>query len=107
MALEPINQASFDDKIRQANQPLVIDFWLADCPPCQMLEPRLETIAQAFDNRVSVYRLDIEKNPSIPERYNIMSIPTLLFFRHGEVVKRLDGLITHEDLKTAFDEVSA
>jgi thioredoxin 1 len=105
MAIEPINEANFDEKVNQATQPLVVDFWLANCPPCQTLEPRLEAMAQKFAGQVNVYRLDVEKSPSIPEQYGVMSVPTLIFFEEGEPVKRLDGLITQKDLGAAFREV--
>lgn len=107
MAIDPIGEADFDAKIDQTAQPVVVDFWLADCPPCQTLEPRLEAVAEEFAGQVQVYRLDIEESPSIPEHYDVMSIPTLIFFKDGAAVKRLDGLITRADLEAAFGEVSA
>jgi thioredoxin 1 len=107
MAIEPISEASFDEKVSQAAQPVVIDFWLANCPPCQTLEPKIAAVAQAFAGRVKVYRLDVEKSPSISDRYDVMSVPTLVFFRGGRAVKRLDGLITQQDLESAFNEVGA
>jgi len=64
-------------------------------------------VARAFAGRVKVYRLDVEKSPSISERYDVMSVPTLVFFREGRAVKRLDGLITQQDLASAFGEVDA
>lgn len=107
MTVELISEADFDEKIDQTAQPVVVDFWLADCPPCQTLEPKLEAVAEEFAGQVQVYRLDIEESPSIPERYGVMSIPTLVFFKDGAAVERLDGLITRADLEAAFDEVSA
>ncbi len=107
MTIEPVSEANFDEKVKQATQPVVVDFWLANCPPCQTLEPRLEAVAQEFVDRVNVYRLDVEKSPSIPGRYDVMSAPTLIFFKDGEPMKRLDGLITREDLQAAFRDVSA
>lgn len=106
MVIEPISEANFIEKIIQATQPVAVDFWLANCPPCQALEPRLEAVARKFVGQVKVYRLDVEKSPSIPGQYDVMSVPTLILFKDGEVVKRLDGLITDEDLETAFNEAS-
>lgn len=107
MPIQQITEADFDERVNQAAQPVVIDFWMANCPPCQTLEPRIEQVARRYQGRVQVYRLDVEESPSIPERYDVMSIPTLLFFKDGAVIKRMDGLITAETLKTAFDEVSS
>jgi len=107
VTIKPIDGADFDEKVNQATQPVVVDFWLANCPPCQTLEPKIAAVARAFAGRVKVYRLDIEKSPSISERYDVMSVPTLVFFREGRAVKRLDGLITQQDLASAFGEVDA
>ncbi len=107
MTIESVSEANFDEKVKQATQPVVVDFWLANCPPCQTLEPRLEVVAQEFAGRVNVYRLDVEKSPVIPRRYDVMSAPTLIVFENGEAIKRLDGLITREDLEAAFRDVSA
>ena len=74
MTIEPVSEANFDEKVKQATQPVVVDFWLT-------LEPRLEAVAQEFLGRVNVYRLDVEKSPAIPPRYDVMSAPTLIFLR--------------------------
>ena len=107
MTVKPIDGVDFDEKVNQATQPVVVDFWLANCPPCQTLEPKIAAVAQAFAGRVKVYRLDVEKSPSISERYDVMSVPTLVFFQGGRAVKQLDGLITQQDLESAFGEVGA
>lgn len=106
MTIEWIEATNFEQKINEATQPVVIDFWLANCPPCQALEPKLEAVAQGFSSELTVYRLDIEKAPSIPERCHVMSVPTLIFFKDGEAVKRLDGLIGQEELEAAFREMT-
>ena len=107
LAIEPVSNADFDEKIHQATQPVVVDFWLANCSPCQTLEPKIATVARAFAGQVKVYRLDIEENPTLSERYDVMSVPTLLFFTDGKPFKRLDGIITQQDLQATFNEVSA
>lgn len=107
MTIEAVNQSDFDDRVNQASQPIVLDFWQAACPPCQMLEPKLEAVARQFAGRVTVYRLDVEESPAIAERYNVMSIPTLLVIKAGEVSQRLDGLITQDQLRVAFEEALA
>ena len=75
----------------------------ASCPPCRALEPRLERIARQYEDRLPVYRVDIDRDMPIAERFGVKSIPTILVVRGGREVARLDGLITDRDLTAAFD----
>ncbi len=73
---------------------------------CRALEPRLEGIARQYEHRVLVYRVDIDRNLAVAERFGVKSIPTILVVRGGREVARLDGLITDRDLTAAFDRVA-
>ncbi len=81
----------------------MLDFYQASCPPCRVLEPRLEYIAGQYAGRVPVYRVDIDRDMAVAERFKVMSIPTLLILRNGREVERLDGLITEAGLLAAFE----
>ncbi len=105
MMFELASAAAVKERTSQDAEPLVVDFWKSDCPPCDALEPKLEQVAGSFEEQVSVYRLDVEEAVSLTERYEVMSVPTLIFFKDGEPVKRLDGLIDREELEAAFREV--
>lgn len=76
------------------------------CPPCHVLEPRLARVAKEYAGRVTVYRVDIDQDLSVAQRFNVMSLPTLLLLREGNEVERLDGLITEAQLRKAFDRLS-
>jgi thioredoxin len=82
---------------------VALDFYQATCPPCRALEPRLERIAHKYEGRVPVYRVDIDRDMPVAERFGVKSIPTILMVRGGKEVARLDGLITDGDLTEAFD----
>ena len=73
------------------------------CPPCHALEPRLEKVARQYENRLPVYRVDVDRDMPIAERFGVKSIPTILVVRGGREVARLDGLITDRDLTATFD----
>jgi thioredoxin 1 len=86
-----LSDATFDETINGADTPVVVDFWAEWCGPCKMIAPVLEEIASEHADRITVAKLNVDDNPSITMRYNVMSIPTLLVFKDGEQVKRLVG----------------
>lgn len=82
-------------------------FYQASCPPCRALEPRLERAARQYQDRLPVYRVDIDRDMPVAERFGVKSIPTILVFRSGKEVARLDGLTTDRDLIAAVDRAAA
>ncbi len=83
--------------------PVLLDFYQASCAPCRALEPRLERVAREYAGWAPVYRVDIDRDLPVAQRFGVMSIPTVLVLRAGKEVARLDGLITEDDLRAAFD----
>lgn len=104
--IEPIVSDEFESKVLQARQSVVLDFYQASCAPCRALEPRLEAIAQQYAGQIPVYRIDIEHDLPIANHLAVKSIPTVLVFRNGREMKRLDGLITDQQLRTAFEHAA-
>lgn len=90
-------------KVLEARGPVVLDFYQATCPPCRALEPRLERVAQGYAGRVAVYRIDIDQDPTVTERFRVNSLPTVLVLRDGQEAERLDGLVTEQQLRDAFE----
>ncbi len=80
----------------------MLDFFQAACAPCHVLEPRLAAFACKHRGELSIHQIDIDQNSETPQRFGVMSIPTLLLFRDGEQMARLDGLIRDEDLEQAL-----
>ena len=74
-----------------ADTPVVVDFWAEWCGPCKMITPILEELASEQAGKITVAKLNVDENPDLAMRYNVMSIPTLLVFKDGEVAKRLVG----------------
>jgi len=85
-----LTTSTFDETVAAASQPIVVDFWAEWCGPCKMIAPILGEIA-VEQKGVTIAKLNVDENPEIAMRYNVMSIPTLLVFNHGEVAKRLVG----------------
>ncbi|MDP9350317.1 MAG: thioredoxin family protein [Chloroflexota bacterium] len=106
MAIDTITSGEIESSVLGARGPVALDFYQESCPPCHVLEPRLERVAEEYEGRVAVYRVDIEHDMSVAERFEVMSIPTVLVFRDGEEAERLDGLVTEDDLKAAFQRAT-
>lgn len=102
-AIETLTQGEIDAMALHAPGSVALDFYQASCAPCRALEPRLERVAQQYADRLLVYRVDIEHDLAVAERFGVTSIPTVLIVREGTEVERLDGLITDGDLSAAFD----
>lgn len=90
----------------EASAPVALDFYGESCPPCHVLEPRLERVAGEYGGRLPVYRLDAERDLSLAESLGVTGLPTVLIFRGGEEIERLDGLIREDHLRAAFDRAT-
>jgi thioredoxin 1 len=91
MAIE-LNENNFDEIVLKSEQPVLVDFWAVWCAPCRAIAPYVEQIATEFEGRAVVGKVDIEQSPDIANRYGIRNIPTLLFFKGGEMVNKNVGL---------------
>ncbi len=86
-----LTEATFDEIVNSSTEPVVVDFWAEWCGPCKMIAPILDEIAAEQLNVVKVTKLNVDENPGIAQRFGVMSIPTLLVFKDGEVDKRIVG----------------
>jgi len=98
-----LTSSTFDETVAASDKPIVVDFWAEWCGPCKMIAPILGEIANEQAG-ITIAKLNVDENPEIAMRFNVMSIPTLLVFQKGEVAKRLVGAKGKGQLLQELDE---
>lgn len=102
-----VDDRSWDTEVAKAPELVMVDFWAVWCGPCQMVAPIVDELAQEYEGRLRVRKLNTDENPEVAGRYQIMSIPTILFFRNGELVDRLVGARPKRQFKELIDKLLA
>ena len=100
-----INEANFEAEVLQSNQLVLVDFWAEWCGPCKMLAPVLDEIAVEQNGRAKVVKVNVDENPMRAQRYNIQSIPTLLYFAGGEVRDRTIGVPSKQSIISKLEKL--
>ena len=96
MGVNKVSDATFDSEVLKATEPVVVDFWAEWCGPCRQIAPALEEIAGSMNGKVKIVKLNVDENPQTAAKYGIMSIPTLMLFKNGELTSRQIGA-QHKD----------
>jgi len=94
--------ANFEELVMQNDKPTVVDFWAAWCGPCKMVAPEMEKLAEKYEGSVNVVKVDVDANPELSRLFNIMSIPTIAFFRPGQQPLGVAGARPMEALEAQF-----
>ena len=86
-----LTEATFDEEVKSSSLPVVVEFWADWCPPCKVLGPILDSVATEFHDQLRVVKINADDYPVLAQRYQIMSVPTVLVFREGELDRRMVG----------------
>lgn len=100
---ETVTDNNFKDEVVKADVPVLVDFWAAWCGPCRMIAPMIEELAREFNGRAKIMKMDVDNNPQTAMQFGIRSIPTLLFFKDGEVVDQLIGASSKKALSDKLE----
>ena len=101
-----IDENNFEAEVTRSSMPVVVDFWAEWCGPCKMIAPLLDEIAKEKAGTVKIGKVDIDKNQSLSFKYNVRAIPTLLFFKNGQVVDQVTGMTSKKDLLGRVDAIA-
>jgi thioredoxin 1 len=91
MGVNKVSDATFDSEVLKSAEPVVVDFWAEWCGPCRQIAPALEEISGSLNGKVKIVKLNVDENPATAAKYGIMSIPTLMLFKNGELASRQIG----------------
>lgn len=101
-----LNEKNFDTTLQETSGIAIVDFWASWCGPCRMIAPVLEALDAEKEN-VTVLKVNVDECPALADRYGIEAIPTLLFFKNGEIVKKKTGLYPRDALELILKELGA
>lgn len=103
--VKEFTDSNFDTEVLGAAEPVLVDFWAEWCMPCRMLAPTIDKLAEKYDGKLKVGKVDTDANREVSVKHQISAIPTVLVFKGGEVVKKFVGLTSEDDFAAELDPI--
>ena len=104
MGVSKVSDSNFETEVLKSAEPVVVDFWAEWCGPCRMIAPILDQLAVDYDGQVKVTKLDVDANIKTATKFNVRSIPMLLFFKDGKVVDQIVGAVPRQAIEAKFKQ---
>ncbi len=100
-----ITDKNFEQEVLQSDIPVLVDFWAAWCGPCRAIAPVIDEIANDYAGKIKVGKCNVDENPQTPSKFGIRAIPTLIFFKNGNVVEQITGAVAKSQIASVIDKV--
>ena len=102
---QALTDSNFSELVEQAQMPVVVDFWATWCGPCRMISPIVDKMAEKYEGKVNVVKCNVDESTDIPMKFGIRNIPTLLFFKDGELVDRVVGAVSQAEIEKHIEKI--
>jgi len=103
--ISEIDDGSFETSVLQSDKPVLVDFWAPWCGPCKAIGPIMEDLARNFGDKITFFKCNVDDNPVTPSKYGIKAIPTLIFFKDGQVADQITGMVAKAKLEESINNV--
>ena len=100
-----INDDSFEKIVLKSDKPVMVDFWAPWCGPCKAIAPTIDALEKEFGDKMTFVKVNVDDNPVSPSKYGVQAIPTLMFFKNGEVADQITGMVAKQKLEETIKSV--
>lgn len=100
-----IEDDSFEDLVLKSDLPVMVDFWAPWCGPCKAIAPSIDALEGVYGDKMKFVKVNVDENPITPSKYGVQAIPTLIFFKSGEIVEQMTGMMTRDKLEETIKGV--
>jgi thioredoxin 1 len=104
MAMLHLSDQNFKKEVLESSLPVIVDFWATWCSPCKTIAPIIEELSNEYSSKIKIGKINVEDNPKTTTAYGVMSIPTLIFFKDGQVLSQYTGALSKAQLKKKIEE---
>ena len=94
-----IDDDSFENKVLKSDKPVMVDFWAPWCGPCKAIAPTVEALEKEYGDKMTFVKVNVDENPIAPSKFGVQAIPTLIFFKNGEIADQITGMVAKEKLE--------
>jgi len=100
-----LDDDSFENKVLKADKPVMVDFWAPWCGPCKAIAPTVDALEKEYGEHMTFAKVNVDENPISPSKYGVQAIPTLIFFKNGEIADQITGMVAKEKLEETIKGV--